>query len=129
MKYGIIRDVSLSYDEAVTRVRLTLAEEGFGILTEIDVKAVLKKKLDRDFRRYIILGACNPEFAHKALTAEVNLGLLMPCNVIVYEDDSGGTKVAAMDPAAAMAVVENPAVAEVALEVRAKLERAIDNVE
>ena len=129
MKYGIIRDVSLSYDEAVEKVRATLAEEGFGILTEIDVKAVLKKKLDRDFRRYIILGACNPEFAHRALTAEVNLGLLLPCNVIVYEDDSGGTKVAAMDPAAAMAVVDNPAVAEVALEVRAKLERAIDNVE
>ena len=129
MSYYMKRHVSLTYEEAVERARKTLADEGFGILTEIDVKATLKKKLDQDFRKYVILGACNPEFAFKALSSEIHLGILMPCNVIVYEDDSGGTVVAAMDPASAMAVVDNPDVAEVAGEVRGLLKSALDKLE
>ncbi len=129
MSYYMTRHVSLSYDEAVEKARETLAEEGFGILTEIDVKATLKKKLDEDFRKYVILGACNPGFAFRALSAEINLGILLPCNVIVYEDDSGAAVVSVMDPASAMSIVDNPKVAEVAGEVRGLLKSALDKME
>jgi uncharacterized protein (DUF302 family) len=125
--YGMTTRLDLSYEEAVERTRAALQEEGFGILTEIDVKATFKKKLDADFRKYIILGACNPSLAHRALQAELEIGLLLPCNVIVYEDN-GGAVVAAIDPLAAMSIAENPAVEEVATTVQAKLSRVIENL-
>jgi uncharacterized protein (DUF302 family) len=125
--YGMTTRLDLSYEEAVERTRAALQEEGFGILTEIDVKATLKKKLDADFRKYIILGACNPSLAHRALQAELEIGLLLPCNVIVYEDN-GGAVVAAIDPLAAMSIVENPAVEEVATTAKSKLSRVIESL-
>jgi uncharacterized protein (DUF302 family) len=127
--YGISRTVALSYDDAVARVREELQKEGFGVLTEIDVKETIKKKLDRDFARYIILGACNPPLAHQALTAEPAIGLLLPCNVIVYETRPGESVVAAFDPTVAVDLAENKAaIAEVARVVREKMERVIDRV-
>lgn len=118
----------MSYEEAVSRVVDALKSEGFGVLTEIDVKATLKKKLDVDFRKYVILGACNPPYAYQALQAERDIGMLLPCNVIVYEGDDARTVVAAMDPVAAMQMIENPALAEIAGEVRTKLERVVEAV-
>jgi len=116
----------MSYEDAVAKVRETLQAEGFGVLTEIDVQATLKKKLDVDFRKYVILGACNPPFAYRSLQAERDIGLLLPCNVIVYEEDDGTTVVAAMDPAAAMVMIENTELSDVAEEVRARLARAVE---
>lgn len=124
--YGISKKVGLDYDEAVSKVRESLAAEGFGVLTEIDVKATLKKKLDKDFKRYIILGACNPPYAYKALSCENDIGLLLPCNVIVYENEDGSSTVSAIDPIIAMNMVDNPTLGEVAKEVRQKLVRVID---
>jgi uncharacterized protein (DUF302 family) len=126
--YGYSKTTELSFDDAVARVRDELGKEGFGILTEIDVKATLKKKIDVDFRRYIILGACNPPFAHRALTAEIDIGLLMPCNVIVYENDGGGSTVAAMNAGLMAEVSGNQELASVANEVNGKLQKAIDAV-
>ena len=126
--YGIEKRLDVPYELAVERVTSALAAEGFGILTEIDVKATLKKKLDLDFRRYVILGACNPPLAHRALTAELDVGLLLPCNVIVYEDD-GGSVVSAADPGAMMEVSGNPALEPVAAEARERLERALASLE
>ena len=127
--YGISTAVALPYDQAVERTREALAAEGFGVLTEIDVRATLKKKLDVDFRPYIILGACNPPLAHRALTAERDIGLLLPCNVIVYaDDDPGRSVVAALDPVAALAVSGNEGIAPLAAEVRGRLERALGKV-
>jgi uncharacterized protein (DUF302 family) len=123
--YGIETTVDLSYDEAIEKVTAALQEEGFGVLTEIDVKATLKKKIDADFRRYIILGACNPHFAHRALQAEIDIGMLMPCNVIVYEADDGKTVVAAMDPGVMSRVSDNPELPKIAAEARERVERAI----
>ncbi|MFO7311864.1 MAG: DUF302 domain-containing protein [Bacillota bacterium] len=126
--YGYRRRVRLSYDEAVAKVRDTLKEQGFGVLTEIDVAATLKQKLDVDFgRRYIILGACNPPLAHRALSQELELGLLLPCNVIVYEDGDE-TVVAAVEPHAMLSVVSNEALKEVADEATRRLRAAIDAV-
>ena len=119
----------MPYKEAVEKATAALKEEGFGVLTEIDVKATLKKKLGVDFRRYVILGACNPPFAHKALSAELEIGLLLPCNVIVYETEDGGSVVSAMNPMAALGVVENPAMQEIAEQVTAKIRRAVDSLE
>lgn len=124
MTYGISKTTSLSYQQAVDKVTEELTKEGFGVLTTIDVKETLKKKLDVDFRRYIILGACNPPFAHKALQAEEDIGLLLPCNVIVYEKGKG-TVVAAFDPMIMSKLTDNPAIEPVALEVRKRLERVI----
>jgi uncharacterized protein (DUF302 family) len=127
--YGITTTLNVSYDEAVARATEALKTEGFGVLTEIDVKATLKKKLDKDFRRYVILGACNPPLAYQALSSELEIGLLLPCNVIVYENDEGGVVVSAMDPAAVMGpVVQNPAMAPVAEQVTAKLQRVINSL-
>jgi len=124
--YGFSRKVGVSYDEAVARIREALQKEGFGVLTEIDVKATLKKKLDVDFRKYVILGACNPPFAHKALTAELEIGLLMPCNVIVYENEDGSSTVAAMDASMMASVTGNDRLSEVSAAVNEKLRRAIE---
>ena len=124
---GIRKVVSFSYDEALVRVPEALKTEGFGILTEIDVRETLKKKLDVDFRRYKILGACNPAFAHKALTTNLQAGLLMPCNVCVYEDDAGRTVIEAMDPVETM-VASDPRMKDVADAVREKLVRVLDRL-
>ena len=94
--YGISREIGVDFEEAVSRARESLQKEGFGVLTEIDVKDTLRRKLDLEFRRYIILGACNPPLAHRALGLDLQVGLLLPCNVIVYENDSGGSTVSAI---------------------------------
>jgi uncharacterized protein (DUF302 family) len=121
--------VPLSYDQAVEKTREELSKEGFGVLTEIDVKATLKKKLDVEFRPYVILGACNPPIAHQALTAETDLGLLLPCNVIVYDSgEPGKSYVAAIDPVEQLKLTGNPAIEPFAQEVRARLERVLDGV-
>lgn len=127
MKYGISKTLDLKYDEAVNKVIEELKKEGFGVLTTIDVKETLKKKLDVDFDRYVILGACNPPYAYKALQAEYELGLFLPCNVIVYEKD-GKVTVSAFDPTIMTKIIDNPKLNEIALEVRGKLERVIQNV-
>lgn len=127
--YGFSKKLNIPYDQAVDKATAALKEEGFGVLTEIDVKATLKKKLDVDFRRYVILGACNPPFAYKALSAELEIGLLLPCNVIVYEAEDGGSVVSAMNPMAALGVVENPAMKDIAEQVTEKIKRAVANLD
>jgi uncharacterized protein (DUF302 family) len=124
--YAIRTTVTGSYEEAIPRVTDALKQEGFGILTQIDVKDTLKKKLNVDFPKYVILGACNPPLAYKSLSAETEIGLLLPCNVIVYEGKDGKTVVAAQDPAAALGIVGNPALAPVAEEARERLARVIE---
>ncbi len=115
----------ISFNEAIEKVTEQLKTEGFGILTEIDVKATLKKKLDVDFRNYRILGACNPPFAYKSLEAEDKIGTMLPCNVIVQEKEDG-IEVAAVDPVASMTAVKNENLAPIAMEIRAKLQKVID---
>lgn len=127
-KYYFNKTVELSFEAAIARVTEELKKEGFGVLTEIDVQATLKKKLDVDFRPYKILGACNPPFAHKALSAEAHIGIYLPCNVIVQDAGDGKTEVAAVDPLVAMSRVENPELEPVAKEVQAKLQRVIENL-
>jgi uncharacterized protein (DUF302 family) len=126
--YGISTTVKGSYEETIPRVTDALKQEGFGILTQIDVRDTLKKKLDVDFPKYIILGACNPPLAHKALSAETEIGLLLPCNVIVYEGKDGRTVVAAQDPDAALGIVGNPAIAPIAKDARERLVRMIESL-
>jgi uncharacterized protein (DUF302 family) len=126
--YHISKFTDGSYDEAVELVTARLKEEGFGILTEIDVKATLKKKIDVDFRRYVILGACNPHLAHKAMTVEDKIGVYLPCNVLVQETAEGKTEVSAMNPMVAMAGVENPALEAVARQVSEALGRVISGM-
>jgi len=128
-KYGIRITLPVSYDDAVLRTTAALKAEGFGVLTTIDVKATLKQNLDKDFRNYVILGACNPPLAHQALTTELEIGLLLPCNVIVYEKAPGESTVAAMAPLAAMGFVENPDVMPVAEEADRRLRRALASME
>lgn len=129
-RYGISTTVPLDYDAAVARTKEALAAEGFGVLSEIDVAATMKKKLDVDFRPYVILGACNPPLAHRALTAERDIGLLLPCNVIVYADDvPGRSVVAAMDPVEALQLTGNDAIAPVAEDVKARLTRVLESIE
>jgi uncharacterized protein (DUF302 family) len=125
--YVIRTKVRLPYDEAVARTREALKEQGFGVLTEIDVKKTMKEKLDVDFRRYVILGACHPRLAHRAFEAEIDIGALLPCNVIVYEED-GGSVVAAQDPEQMLSMVGNPALAPVAAEAARLLRRAIEHL-
>lgn len=121
--YGFRTRVNLPYEQAIEKVTAALKAEGFGVLTEIDVKATLKKKLDVDFRKYIILGACNPVLANQALTEELEIGLLLPCNVIVYDDEKGGSVVSIVDAIAMLGVVVNPNLDAVADEARARLQR------
>jgi uncharacterized protein (DUF302 family) len=128
MSYYFTKIVKNSFDEAVEKVTAELKKEGFGILTEIDVKETLKKKLNVDFRRYKILGACNPPSAYKALTAENKIGTMLPCNVIVQEISGGQVEVTAIDPLASMQAVENPALKEIAAEISKKLKTVIDAV-
>ncbi len=125
MSYGFSKPVSLSYDNAVERVTEELKKEGFGVLTTIDVKDTLKKKLDVDFNRYIILGACNPPFAYKALQAEEQIGLLLPCNIIVYEKE-GRTIVGAFDPMSMTTMVDNEALKSIAEGVSVRLQRVLN---
>jgi uncharacterized protein (DUF302 family) len=121
--YQFRTHLHLPYDKAIEKVTAALKEEGFGVLTEIDVKATLKKKLDKEFRRYIILGACNPQLAHQALNTELEIGLMLPCNVIVYEYEEGsGSVVSIVDPIAMLGVVDKPTLDDVAQEARARLE-------
>jgi uncharacterized protein (DUF302 family) len=126
MSYYFSKLVSMSFDQAVARVTEELKKEGFGVLTEIDVRATLKKKLGVDFRDYRILGTCNPPFAHEALKAEDKIGLMLPCNVIVQITPDGGTEVAAIDPVASMSAVGNARLEPIGLEVREKLRRVIE---
>jgi uncharacterized protein (DUF302 family) len=128
MSYYFRKTLNMPFDEAITYVTEELKKEGFGILTEIDVKATLKKKLGADFRNYRILGACNPPFAFKALLAEDKIGTMLPCNVIVQEVGDGVAEVAAIDPIASMQAIENPTLSEVALEVQAKLKQVVDGL-
>ncbi|MBI2618090.1 DUF302 domain-containing protein [Candidatus Kaiserbacteria bacterium] len=127
MQYGYTKKVPLSFKEAVLKVKEALGTEGFGVLTEIDVKATMKKKLGVDYDNYVILGACNPEFAHKALQEEKEIGLLLPCNVIVYEDNSN-VHVSAILPSAAMSMVKNQKLAQISKEVEEKLKSVIHSL-
>ena len=127
-KYYFKTRVDMSYEQAVEKVKESLAEEGFGVLTEIDVKATLKQKLDVDFRPYIILGACNPPLAYKTLQAEEQIGLLLPCNVVVQEGAVGETIVSAMNPLVVMESVQNSELEPTAREVTQKLEKVISSL-
>lgn len=127
--YGIRKEVELPYEQAVEKVTAALKEQGFGILSEIDMKEKLKEKLDVDYKRYVILGACNPPLAYKALQAEPEIGLLLPCNVIVYETAGDRSVVSAADPEAMMAIVgDNPTVVEVARVAKERLSKALDSI-
>jgi len=117
-----------SFNETIKKVTEELKKEGFGILTEIDVQATLKKKLDVDFRKYRILGACNPPFAFKALQSEINIGTMLPCNVVVMENDDGKINVSAVDPIASMMAVGNRNLEGVAIQIQQKLKKVIDNL-
>lgn len=125
---GLRVTLAVPYEEAIEKAVAALKEEGFGVLTEIDVKATLKKKLDADFRRYIILGACNPNLAYRALQTELDLGLLLPCNVIVYETDEGQSVVSIIDPIFMMSVVDNESLQEVASQARERLNRVTEKL-
>ncbi|MEL7832829.1 DUF302 domain-containing protein [Fodinibius sp. Rm-B-1B1-1] len=128
MEYFTSQKVDLSYDQAIEKVTGLLKEEGFGVLTEIDVKDTLKEKLDVDFKKYKILGACNPNFAHKALQAEDKIGVMLPCNVIVEENEDGTVEVSAVNPVASMQAVSNDRLQPIADEVRTRLEKVISNL-
>lgn len=128
MSYYFSKTIDTSFEEAIDKVTKELKEEGFGILTEIDVKETFKKKLDIDFRKYRILGACNPQMAHKAISAESKIGTMLPCNVIVQEVENGRTEVSAVDPVASMTAVENDDLGSIAQEVRSKLQLVIERL-
>jgi uncharacterized protein (DUF302 family) len=128
MGYYLSRELIVGFDAAVQRTIDALSKEGFGVLTDIDVQATLKKKLDTDVPKYRILGACNPTLAHKALQAENKLGVMLPCNVIVRDAGNGKVEVASVDPVSAMERVGNPQLAPVAAQVREKLQRALENI-
>ncbi len=129
-RYGISTTIPLEYSRAVERTKEALASEGFGVLSEIDVAATLKKKLGVDFRPYVILGACNPPLAHQALMAELDIGLLLPCNIVVYAaDEPGRSVVAALDPVEALQLSGNNAIRPVAEEVKARLMRVLEAIE
>lgn len=128
MSYYFNKIVTLSFDEAIEKTTRELQKEGFGVLTEIDVQAALKKKIDVDFRKYRILGACNPHFAHQALLAEDKIGTMLPCNVIVQETVDDRIEIAAIDPISSMQAIENENLGGIAQEVQAKLKRVIENI-
>ena len=128
MSYYFSKTLHMPFEDAIAHVTEELKKEGFGVLTEIDVKATMKQKLGVDFRNYRILGACNPPFAHKALSAEDKIGTMLPCNVIVQEVAKGEVEAAAIDPIASMQAVDNPALGAVAVEVQAKLKKVVDSL-
>ena len=128
MAYYFSKIISESFDDAIQKVTEALKAEGFGILTEIDIKATLKKKLDVDFYNYKILGACNPPFAYKALLAEDKIGTMLPCNVIVQEKVLGQVEVSAIDPVASMQAIDNNTLADIATEIRARLQKVIEQL-
>jgi uncharacterized protein (DUF302 family) len=128
MSYYFSRKVGGSFDEVEKRTRTALKKEGFGILTKIDVKETLKNKLDVDFRRYLILGACNPPFAYKALVAEDKIGTMLPCNVIVQEIGENDIEVAAVDPVASMKAIENQELYGIATQIQVKLKNVVNNI-
>lgn len=127
MAYYFNKILDVTFEEAIQKVTEELKKEGFGVLTEIDVSGTLKKKLDVDFRKYRILGACNPNFAYKALQAEDKIGTMLPCNVIVQETADGKTEVAAVDPIASMQSIQSDELGGIATQVQAKLQRVIEN--
>lgn len=129
MGYVYTRTLALAFDDAVARTRDALAAEGFGVITEIDVQKTLKTKIGVDFRRYLILGACNPGLAYEALMLEANVGAMLPCNVVVQDTGDGRTEVSAIDPVASMQAVDNPALKEKAGLVADKLRSAIERLE
>ena len=128
MKYYFSKTVNIPFDEAVVRVTEELKKEGFGILTEIDVQQKMKEKLNVEFKKYLILGACNPPFAFKALRLEDKIGTMLPCNVIVQEVDKMKTEVAAIDPIVSMQAIQNPGLRDIAEQVQAKLKKVVDNI-
>jgi uncharacterized protein (DUF302 family) len=128
MSYYFNKTVDMSFDEAIDKVTEELKKEGFGVLTEIDVKAALKKKINVDFREYRILGACNPSYAHKALLSEDKIGTMLPCNVVVQEREDGKVEVAAIDPVASMQSVTSESLGEIATKIQSKLKQVIDNM-
>ena len=128
MSYYFSKRVKMSFEEAEEKIIDELKKEGFGILTTIDVAGTLKKKLDVDFRRYKILGACNPPFAYKALKSEDKIGTMLPCNVILQELDDSNVEVAAVDPEASMMAVQNEQLADIASQIQKKLKKAVDNL-
>ncbi len=127
MSYYFNKVVDMTFEEVIEKVTEELKKEGFGVLTEIDVKAALKKKIDVDFRKYRILGACNPKFAHKALLEEDKIGTMLPCNVVVQEREDGKIEVAAIDPIASMQSVKNENLGEIASQIQSKLKQVIEN--
>jgi len=129
IRYALVKELpEMDYDQAVERTTELLAEEGFGVLTEIDVKATFEKKLDLDFKRYVILGACNPSLAHQALSGEPILGVLLPCNVVVMDREGGGVIVAAFKPTAGFSLVDNPDVTPIAEQVEEKMRKVLDRL-
>lgn len=128
MDYYFTKTVKIPFDEAVARVIAELKKENFGVLTDIDVQETLKKKLNVDFKKYRILGACNPSFAHKALEAEDKIGTMLPCNVVVQEHGESGVEVSAVNPIASMQAIQNPELEDIAGQVQAKLKRVIDHL-
>ncbi len=128
MKYYFNKTLDISFDEAIERVTEELKKEGFGILTDIDVQGTLKKKLDVSFRKYRILGACNPQFAYKALQNESRIGTMLPCNVIVQETEGGDVEVSAIDPMSSMQAVQNPDLEGIANQVQAKLKSVVESL-
>lgn len=128
MNYHFSKKLALPFDEAIEETTAALKNEGFGVLTEIDIKSTLKEKLDVDYKKYHILGACNPPMAYEALKAEDHIGLMLPCNVIVQEHENGDVEVSAVDPIASMQAIENEELQDVAEEVRYLLKKVIDNL-
>lgn len=128
MRYAISRKLDCGYEEAVVKAKAAFESEGFGIISEVRVNELLERKIGRNFRKYLIFGACSPEAAYKALTIETDIGLMLPCNVVVYENDEGGSTVAAIDPVISLSMVENTALALVAREMRERMEKAITSV-
>ena len=127
-RYAFSTLLNTSYDNAISVVKDALKDEGFGVLTEIDVKATLKKKLDKEFRNYVILGACNPPYAYRSLEADLDVGLLLPCNVIVYETDDEKAYVAAINPISALEVIQSQELKSIAQEVSEKLKRVVERL-
>lgn len=128
MQYYFNKTLDVSFDDAIERVTEELKQEGFGILTDIDVQGTLKKKLDVEFRKYRILGACNPHFAYQALQKESRIGTMLPCNVIVRETERGEVEVSAIDPISSMQAIQNPDLEGIAIQVQAKLKNVIDRL-